>query len=77
MSVTQSTVYRQPLSIDIVLSINVQRGERSDMKHKLEYGFIVVMVTLVVALTGLELGQEVGDLLSSVSSRLARISPHS
>jgi Flp pilus assembly pilin Flp len=47
------------------------------MKHKVEYGFIVVTVSLVVVLTGLELGQEVGQLLSQVSSRLARITPHS
>lgn len=45
------------------------------MKHKLEYGWIAVMVTLVVALTGLELGQEVGELLSAVGSRLAQIVP--
>lgn len=77
MPVTQWTVYRRTLSIDIVLLINVQRSESPEMKHKLEYGFIVVMVTLVVAITGLELGQEVGELLSSVSSRLAKISPHS
>jgi Flp pilus assembly pilin Flp len=47
------------------------------MKHKMEYGFIVVMVSLVLALTGLELGQEVGQLLSRVSMRLAQIAPHS
>jgi len=47
------------------------------MKQKAEYGFIAVMVALVVALTGLELGQEVGNLLSTVSARLARITPHS
>jgi Flp pilus assembly pilin Flp len=59
------------------MGVDVEYSERSHMKHKVEYGFIVVMVTLVVAITGLELGQEVGQLLSSVSSRLARISPHS
>jgi Flp pilus assembly pilin Flp len=47
------------------------------MKHKVEYGFIAVMVSLVLVLTGLELGQEVSQLLSSVSARLARIAPHS
>lgn len=47
------------------------------MKHKAEFGFIAVMVTLVMALTGLELGQEVGHLLASVSARLAKITPDS
>jgi Flp pilus assembly pilin Flp len=47
------------------------------MKHKLEMGYIAVMVTLVVALAGLELGQEVGQLLSSVGQRLARAAPQS
>lgn len=47
------------------------------MKHKLEYGWIAVMVTLVVALTGLELGQDVGQLLAAVGSRLAQLTPPS
>jgi hypothetical protein len=47
------------------------------MKHKAEMGFIAVMVTLVLALTALELGQTVGQLLSTVSLRLAKIAPPS
>jgi Flp pilus assembly pilin Flp len=47
------------------------------MKHKVEAGLIGVMVSLVLVLTGLELGQEVGQLLARVSQRLAQIAPHS
>jgi Flp pilus assembly pilin Flp len=47
------------------------------MKHKVEYGLMGVMVSLVLVLTGLELGQEVGQLLSRVSQRLALIAPQS
>jgi Flp pilus assembly pilin Flp len=45
------------------------------MKHKAEFGFITVLLTLVITLTGLELGQEVGRLLSAVSARLAQLHP--
>jgi Flp pilus assembly pilin Flp len=47
------------------------------MKSKAEVGFIAVMVTLVVALTALELGQEVGHLLAAVGTRLSKVAPHS
>lgn len=45
------------------------------MKHKAEFGFMTVLLTLVMTLTALEWGQDVGQLLSAVGARLARISP--
>lgn len=45
------------------------------MKQKAEYGFIAVLVTLVIAIAGLELGLEVGQLFTSLGARLAAI-PH-
>jgi Flp pilus assembly pilin Flp len=43
------------------------------MKQKAEYGFIAIVLTLVIALTGLELGSEISPLLSSIASKLSTI----
>ena len=41
------------------------------MKQKAEYGFIAIVLTLVIALTGLELGSEISQLLSAIASKLS------
>lgn len=45
------------------------------MKHKLEYGLIATAMALLISLAELELGQDVGKLLSAVGARLNQISP--
>ena len=43
------------------------------MKQKAEYGFITIVLALIVALTGLELGGEISQLLSAIGSKLSAI----
>lgn len=43
------------------------------MKQKAEYGFITIVLALVIALTGLELGSEISHLLSAIGSKLSAI----
>jgi hypothetical protein len=50
-------------------------GEVREMKHKAEFGFMTVLITLVITLTALEWGQDVGQLLSAVGARLTRMTP--
>ena len=43
------------------------------MKQKAEYGFIAIVLALVIALTGLELGSEINHLLSAIAAKLSAI----
>jgi hypothetical protein len=47
------------------------------MKQKAEFGFVTVLLSLVLTLTALEWGHDVSQLLSAVGARLALLSPHS